>query len=242
MEKWTRFFYQPCLPLGKEGRRVTGSQEHIELSRRAASEGMVLLKNQGDLLPFHTGQKLAVFGKACVDYVKGGGGTISNSGLTEVPVGGSFTAKLTPNEGYEIKSVTVNGKEVKVSNGKISFENLSENLVIEARFSPIPGVTPPVEPENPVNNGENQNNNSRPSAGGSENEIIDNETPDDGNDETSDGSKTQTVRRKIVTEEIDVLMTVLLIAGIVLLIIAAGIILYFIIKKKKKDRKEANLQ
>lgn len=75
MEKWTRFFYQPCLPLGKEGRRVTGSQEHIELSRRAASEGMVLLKNQGDLLPFHTGQKLAVFGKACVDYVKGGGGS-----------------------------------------------------------------------------------------------------------------------------------------------------------------------
>lgn len=74
MEKWTRF-YQPCLPLGKEGRRVTGSQEHIELSRRAASEGMVLLKNQGDLLPFHTGQKLAVFGKACVDYVKGGGGS-----------------------------------------------------------------------------------------------------------------------------------------------------------------------
>lgn len=75
MEKWTRFFYQPCLPLGKEGRRVTGSREHIELSRRAASEGMVLLKNQGDLLPFHTGQKLAVFGKACVDYVKGGGGS-----------------------------------------------------------------------------------------------------------------------------------------------------------------------
>ena len=75
MEKWTRFFYQPCLPLGKEGRRVTGSWEHIELSRRAASEGMVLLKNQGDLLPFHTGQKLAVFGKACVDYVKGGGGS-----------------------------------------------------------------------------------------------------------------------------------------------------------------------
>ncbi len=75
MEKWTRFFYQPCLPLVKEGRRVTGSQEHIELSRRAASEGMVLLKNQGDLLPFHTGQKLAVFGKACVDYVKGGGGS-----------------------------------------------------------------------------------------------------------------------------------------------------------------------
>ena len=75
MEKWTRFFYQPCLPLGEEGKRVTGSREHIELSRKAASEGMVLLKNEGSLLPFQKGQKLAVFGKACVDYVKGGGGS-----------------------------------------------------------------------------------------------------------------------------------------------------------------------
>lgn len=44
MEKWSRFNYQPCLPLGKEGARVTGCREHIELSRKAAGEGMVLLK------------------------------------------------------------------------------------------------------------------------------------------------------------------------------------------------------
>ena len=75
MEKWTRFFYQPCLPLGKTGARVTGSQEHIGLSRKAAAEGMVLLKNEKKFLPFQKGQKLAVFGKACVDYVKGGGGS-----------------------------------------------------------------------------------------------------------------------------------------------------------------------
>ena len=75
MEKWTRFFYQPCLPLGKTGARVTGSQEHIDLSRKAAAEGMVLLKNEKEFLPFQKGQKLAVFGKACVDYVKGGGGS-----------------------------------------------------------------------------------------------------------------------------------------------------------------------
>lgn len=64
-------FYQPCLPLGKTGARVTGSQEHIDLSRKAAAEGMVLLKNEKEFLPFSKGQKLAVFGKACVDYVKG---------------------------------------------------------------------------------------------------------------------------------------------------------------------------
>ena len=75
MERWGRAWYQPCLPLGKDGRRVTGSQEHIQLSRQAAREGMVLLKNQGQALPLKEGVKLALFGKATMDYVKGGGGS-----------------------------------------------------------------------------------------------------------------------------------------------------------------------
>jgi|GEM_PF-7132342 len=56
MDKWTRFFYQPVLPLGKDGRRVTESEEHIDLSRQAACEGMVLLKNTDKELPFVTGK------------------------------------------------------------------------------------------------------------------------------------------------------------------------------------------
>ena len=75
MKKWTRFFYQPGLPLGKDGRRATGSGEHIALSREAASEGMVLLKNEKKTLPLKGGQRVALFGKGCVDYVKGGGGS-----------------------------------------------------------------------------------------------------------------------------------------------------------------------
>ncbi len=75
MEKWTRFRYQPVLPLGKDDRRITGGREHIALSRRAASEGMVLLKNEKGLLPLAVGSRVALFGKACVDYVKGGGGS-----------------------------------------------------------------------------------------------------------------------------------------------------------------------
>lgn len=67
--------YQPCLPLGRDGKRVTGSAEHIELSRRAATEGMVLLKNEEAVLPFAYGKRVAVFGKGCADYVKGGGGS-----------------------------------------------------------------------------------------------------------------------------------------------------------------------
>lgn len=45
------------------------------MSREAAAEGMVLLKNESRILPFSQGTKLALFGKASVDYVKGGGGS-----------------------------------------------------------------------------------------------------------------------------------------------------------------------
>lgn len=34
MEKWHRLKYQPVLPLGENGEMVTGSAEHIALSRR----------------------------------------------------------------------------------------------------------------------------------------------------------------------------------------------------------------
>lgn len=74
-EKWQRIQYMPGTPLGKDGKRVTGSEEHISLSRKAAAEGMVLLKNEDDLLPLRRGVKLALFGKGIFDYVKGGGGS-----------------------------------------------------------------------------------------------------------------------------------------------------------------------
>ena len=72
--KWIRSRFTPCLPLGKDGTRVTACREHIDLSRRAAAEGMVLLKNDGTL-PLEKETKLAIFGTAQFDYVKGGGGS-----------------------------------------------------------------------------------------------------------------------------------------------------------------------
>ncbi len=75
MDKYARFRYQPCLPLGKDGRRVTASEEHAALSRRAASEGMVLLKNENNALPLSKNEKVALFGKATIEYIKGGGGS-----------------------------------------------------------------------------------------------------------------------------------------------------------------------
>ena len=75
MEKYARFRYQPCVPLGDDGRCVTASKKHTELSRRAATEGMVLLKNEDYALPLAKGEKIALFGKATIEYIKGGGGS-----------------------------------------------------------------------------------------------------------------------------------------------------------------------
>ena len=47
MQKWARLNYQPALPL-RGDRRITGSSEHIAVSRKAAQEGMVLLKNRSE--------------------------------------------------------------------------------------------------------------------------------------------------------------------------------------------------
>lgn len=93
MEKWTRIAHQPCLPMGKDGRLVTACEEHIRLSRTAATEGMVLLKNEGGVLPLKRGSKAAVFGKGQIDYVRGGGGS------------GEVTTSYTRNiyEGLKIK-------------------------------------------------------------------------------------------------------------------------------------------
>ncbi|MCR5501626.1 MAG: glycoside hydrolase family 3 C-terminal domain-containing protein [Lachnospiraceae bacterium] len=74
MKKWARAKYQPALPL-YENRRVTLSGEHIGLSKQAASEGIVLLKNTDGFLPLSSGSAVALFGKGVFDYVKGGGGS-----------------------------------------------------------------------------------------------------------------------------------------------------------------------
>ncbi len=75
MNKWTRIKYLPVLPMGEGNRLLTGSEEHIALSRRAAAEGMVLLKNEQHILPLSPDRRVALFGKASADYVKGGGGS-----------------------------------------------------------------------------------------------------------------------------------------------------------------------
>ena len=73
-EKWARYKYNLTTNLGENGKRLTGCKEYIELSRKTAGEGMVLLENNG-LLPLKQGTTVALFGIGSIDYVKGGGGS-----------------------------------------------------------------------------------------------------------------------------------------------------------------------
>ena len=132
MAKWQRSFFQPVLPLGEDGRRVTGSKEHIALSRMAAGEGMVLLKNEKSTLPIRRGTKVALFGKGTVDYVKGGGGS------------GDVTVEYIRNL-YE-------GMKIKEDEGKVEvFDKLAKYYEkdIQKQYADgaVPGMT--VEPELP---------------------------------------------------------------------------------------------
>jgi len=131
MKKWTRAFYQPVLPLGENGRRITGSAEHITLSKEAAKEGMVLLKNEKEVLPLRKGSKIALFGKATFDYVKGGGGS------------GDVTVAYTRNlyEGFHALSGMVSVHE------ELAYF-YRENVEKQYADGKIPGQT--IEPEVPV--------------------------------------------------------------------------------------------
>lgn len=131
MERWARARYQPMLPLGEDGRRLTAGKEHITLSREAAKEGMVLLKNEQQVLPLPKGSKVALFGKATFDYVKGGGGS------------GDVTVSYTRNlyQGFQEKAY-----HVEVFEELASFYR--ENVKQQYAAGKEPGMT--SEPEVPA--------------------------------------------------------------------------------------------
>lgn len=130
MDRWARAMYQPVLPMGKDGSRVTACREHIQLSKEAAKEGMVLLKNKENVLPLRKGSKVALFGKGTIDYVKGGGG----SGDVTV----AYTHSLY--DGFNELS-----EEVSVFEELVDF--YKENIEKQRADGKAPGMT--VEPQVP---------------------------------------------------------------------------------------------
>ena len=75
LTKWVRPTYLPCIPLGDNRSSITACDAHIQLSRQAATEGAVLLKNEHHTLPLEKGAKVAIFGKGQIAYINCGGGS-----------------------------------------------------------------------------------------------------------------------------------------------------------------------
>ena len=78
-----------------------------------------------------------------VARVRGGHGTISALGATEVAVGEGFKLTIKPDKGYEVASITVNGETVKSVN-ELNWKELDENKSILVKFKPI-GKDEPTE-------------------------------------------------------------------------------------------------
>lgn len=77
--------------------------------------------------------------------LKSGKGTLSAPGLTEVEMGGSYSLKVTPNDGYEVSEVLVNGGAVELKDNTFSVKKVDENYVIEVKFSKLPEMVEVVQ-------------------------------------------------------------------------------------------------
>jgi beta-glucosidase len=109
-------------------------EAHAAMARQAATEGMVLLKNEAQALPLAASQTIALFGNASYDLVVGGTG----SGDVNEAYSVSLDAGLTQ-AGYTIN---------------IALENAYTSYIDKAKANrpppPMPFMLPPPIPEMPV--------------------------------------------------------------------------------------------
>ena len=86
------------------------------------------------------------------------GGSVTCS-ADKVQQGGSVVYTITPNEGWEVKSVKYNGKNVSLVDGKYTVENVTADGKLVVEFTKISGQpqgpTTPNNPETPDNSDKN---------------------------------------------------------------------------------------
>lgn len=85
-------------------------------------------------------------GKHIVLITAGNGGTTDPNGSVTVEDWGSLTVNFTPNEGYELQSVTIDGSD-KGAVESYTLSNITEDHSIIATFVKKPEPTPTPTPE-----------------------------------------------------------------------------------------------
>lgn len=134
---------------------------------------------------------LRIKGLNYTDYFKvttsaGEHGTVGKT--RNVKWGGSTTIEITPETGYRIGTVKLNGKSVKVNKTAASYtiRNIKKSQKLEVTFEKIPGYTKPPEQENPDTTNKNNQNGS----GGAAEAAKNAEAGSMNESEESKGSKT----------------------------------------------------
>ena len=108
---------------------------------------------------------LRIKGLNYTDYFKvttsaGRHGTVGKT--RNVKWGGSTAVEITPETGYRIGTVKLNGKSVKISKTAASYtiRNIKKSQKLEVTFEKIPGYTKPPEQETPDSTNKNNQNGS----------------------------------------------------------------------------------
>ncbi len=76
-----------CESKEKVGNRMLDMKKYANLSRQAAAEGAVLLRNEEHVLPLSKDCKVALFGRGQLNYVKSGtgsGGLVNTSYVVSI--------------------------------------------------------------------------------------------------------------------------------------------------------------
>lgn len=79
----------------------------------------------------------------------GPNGEISPHGDVIVYAGGDQEFTITPENGYQVSTVLVDGQSVVLAGNTYTFTNVTEDHTIDVTFEPVP-VTPPVTPSEPA--------------------------------------------------------------------------------------------
>ena len=169
-----------------------------------------------------------------------GHGAVTNFGVTEVKPGADMKVKITPDTGYKIASITVDGEEVKVANS-LSLSDIQDNVTVDVVFEKMVVKTDePIQPDEPVEEDPVEDEED-PITDDEEESTTDDDEPADEEDplEDDDEPAKKKYKKKVITRRIVGLpwwAILLIVVGGVL--VAGGATWWIIILIKKKKKKE----